>query len=228
MITLTLPEPKLHEFPLQADARQVRGGKKPTKLRGAVDLGEVISLPLEPSLAGDDAVLKHFLQQEGSGYRFHLLRLACGFRPGEGETFDQAWLEINLRREDGLPAPAPIAWSMDPRRLAKPVETTRTVKLGSKLEFLEGEIGVERKSSGERAFLEAFRAQEPRPFWEFKATGEVALAGSYLLHLVVRSPAAAPTGGEVSLSVGVKQAKYLLFYQEGVVAAHPALAFSLT
>lgn len=232
MINLDLPDPTLHEFSLRADQRQTRSLSGLKELRGAVDLGEVISVPLDASLAGDDALLKHFLQKEGDGYRFHLLRLVCGFRPGKGETFDRAWLTFDLRREDGGPANRPIAWSMEPERLSRPVEISTTVKLNSKLGFsgaeVGGEIGGGEKYSRDEVFLEAYKQQQATPFWEFRTTSKVDLQGSYRLSMVVRSPAAVVTGGEVSLSVGVKQTRYLLFYEEGKLQGHPALSFSLT
>jgi len=227
MISLALPEAELSTFALAASDRVSRREPSALRLDGTVEMGQVISIPLDISLAGDDSILKHFLQTEAECFRFHLLRFSCGFLPKEGEAFDRARLEISLRREDDVQTDAPIAWSMQPRRLSAQVENTKEVQIGSKLEILDLGVKVGRKTTQDESFLEAFGEQSPRPFWEFKQTSMVTLQGSFQLHLIVRSPRIASTRGEVSLSVIVRRTTYRLFYKDSLFPVQP-MTFRLT
>jgi hypothetical protein len=229
MLTLDLPEIELHEVALEPDSRRALRGEpeEDTTLRSRVELGQIVSVPLKADMAGDDPVLRHFLEAETADYKFHLVRLSCGFKPADGEKFSRAWLKVPLRREDGVMEPGPIAWSMAPLRQVKSVKVSTTAKIGSKLEILESGIEAGEEYERDEIFLEANKPQSSDPYWEFQKTDKVEIRGTFLLSLVVRSPTTSVIRGGVLLSVTVQHTRLLFLPVKSALGHLPDLSFRL-
>jgi hypothetical protein len=238
MITMELPEKiTWHETVLEPDESRITKGVDVAgagQLKGWVSLGEPVIFPITlDEVPEDDPDLRQFLAANGATYNFYMVHLACTFRPADGESFDKAWLAVDLSREDGLPQPQPIAWSMKPTKLDKLVEISRTVKLGATLKLAEIVVGPEagleqeRKWTGSEIFLEALNELQPNPIWEFSRTNSVEIRGGHRLVLVARTPKEAATQGAVSLSASVERKRLGIIPYRAAFPQAPDLAFRL-
>ncbi|MGI5375201.1 hypothetical protein ACQEV2_13315 [Streptomyces sp. CA-251387] len=181
---------------LQPDDRVTRGGERPDPVRGAVSLGLPVVQPITEDLAGDDAALRTLLGDRE--WSFHLVHLGATFTPSEDARFGQAWLTVQLRRDDGAEAEPPIVWSLTPQRAAQPVERPLSFTLGARLLF---EASIEVSTTGRRTevFVEGYGLQEPTCTWEFTPTSTDEVRGSQRLALVARTPRETAVTGAVDL-----------------------------
>lgn len=118
---------------LEPDGRVTRGSERPEPVRGAVSLGLPLVQPITSELAGDDAALRTLLDDQA--WSFHLVHLGATFSPHTDARFGQAWLTVQLSRDDGAEAQPPIVWSLTPQRSAQPIERPLSLTLGASLLF---------------------------------------------------------------------------------------------
>jgi hypothetical protein len=211
---------------LEPDARVTRGASRPDPVRGAVTLGLPVVQPINQKLVGDDAALLAFLTEEGSIWRFHLVYLACSFTPSDHASFGQAWLTVRMTRDDSLAEPPPIAWSLTPQRAERPVERSRTVRIGAKL-ALEIAAEVQTSAPHNEIFVQSYGLQEPTCSWEFTRTSLDEIRGTQRLALVARAPSDSAVTGTVELRATLgRQRLGLLTYRMALDSGSP-LSFTL-
>lgn len=236
MLTFDIPEPDWQSAALAPEDRSTKGSGPPPseRLRGWVALGEPVAIPLTLARVGADDDLRHFIEEAGATHAFHLVHLACSFRPADDEPFAKAWLAVSLARSEGDgEAPTPIAWSMQPQRLSDAVQAAQTVRLGGALKLFDNgpgiESGAETTESWTRhdPFLEAFNELRADPLWEFTRTARAAIRGQFRLTLVVRAPRDVPTAGEVSLATVVQRRHFGLIPYTATLDEKPTLRFTL-
>jgi hypothetical protein len=211
---------------LEPDARVTRGVNTPDPVHGAVSLGLPVVQAINEKLVGDDAALLAFLAEEGSGWRFHLVHLACSFTPGDHASFGQAWLTVRMTRDDGVTEPPPIAWSLTPQRAERPVERSRTVRIGAKL-AVEIAAEVQTSAPANEIFVQSYGLQEPTCSWEFTRTSLDAIRGTQRLALVARTPSESAVTGTVDLRATLSRQRLgLLTYRIALDSGSP-LSFTL-
>lgn len=167
-------------------------------IESTMSLGFPQAIELPPS-AGAAHGLELFA---GGPTAYHLVHLACSFEPRRRERFVRASLAIELKREDGLEDPPPIAWSMEPQCLAHVTELSRTQKVDASFKFLSVSLGGEMKSQRTECRIQAFNELQPNPRWEFRQSRGAQIRGTQRLVLVVQAPA--PTRAMVSLVADVR------------------------
>ena len=238
MITLELPPiTTWHEPILKPDESRITKALNMAELdqlTGWISLGEPIVLPITSKLVPeDDMALRQFLELNDASYKFFLIQLACTFKPPQDEWFKQAWMAVNLVREDNSPESQPIAWDMQPKLVAQPVEISSTVKLNASLKlaeiFLGAQAGVEqeKKWTESQIFLEALNELQSDPVWEFSRTVTAQIRGLHRFHLVVRAPRGAVTSGTVNLSATVERKRFLFITYQTNFSDAPQLTFRL-
>ncbi|MEO3749607.1 hypothetical protein [Streptomyces sp. B6B3] len=162
-------------------------------LAGRVLLGGPHAVPITPEFAAEDRELRLFVSQEAARAVYHLVRLTLNF-PDRPVTprLHRVDAAFELTAQDG--AEAPVAWSMTPSEVRDARQRVRHVALGPRLAFLgvEVELGEWSRTVTEQTgepFLQAQRAQTPRPGWRFTRTRAMPLTGDQSLAMVVRAPA---------------------------------------
>jgi hypothetical protein len=210
---------------LEPDGRVTRGQVKPETVRGAVSVGLPVVQPVTEELAAGDLALKTFLADQRSAWRFHLVHLGATFTPGD-DRFSQAWLAVRLARDDGANTPTPIVWSLTPQRAQRPVDRTRTLKLGAKLGF---EAAAEISTSGKREeiFVESYGLQEPACTWEFITTTLDEIRGTQRLAIVARIPSDAAVTGTVELRAILSRKRFGLFTYKAALDSGAPMSFTL-
>lgn len=187
---------------LMPDDRVTRGTDRPDPVRGAVSLGVPVTQPITAELAGADAALRALLDDRA--WAFHLVHLGATFTPGEDASFGQAWLTVRLARDDGAEIPPPIVWSLTPQRAERPVERSRSLKIGANLGF-EASVELGSTGTGSEVFVEGYGLQEPSCTWEFTPTSMDEVRGSQRLALVTRIPRDAAVTGSVDLRATLRR-----------------------
>jgi hypothetical protein len=169
-------------------------------LHGCFSIGTPVVQPFTDELAAQDKDLGQFLVRERD-YRFHLVHVACTFRPERDTPFEAASLQIRLQAEGGAEA---IAWSMSPERLTDSVHYSRKIGVTSELKVFE--VNAETEKSGETrdVYVEASGLLQSDPAWEFTRTDRVPISGSHRLFLVVRAPRDAVVTGDLELSMTLR------------------------
>jgi hypothetical protein len=186
-----------------------------------VTLGEPIVIHLSKKLLQKDADAAAHLEQSPDRM-FHLVRLACTFRPAADERFKEAWLRVLCE-----PAESTIAWSMLPHRDADLDESSHKVSLSADLKLLgvgaEPAVEASRTRKRIRPFIDALNLQQSDPQWQFKPTPARELEGSFPLALVLRSLKSKPCSGAISLRCVVERRRFLFTYVSATVGR--SLAF---
>lgn len=233
MISMEMPEPPQQDLtltPLDDDYRGAPpspGAAEP--LRRRVSVGGPVYRRVTVDTA-DDAELRYFLDHEAADSDFYALHLTCTLRPDADEPFIEALIELELVG-DGF-GRAPIAWSMQPDRLADVVEVTRTVSLGPtlKLQGFGADMKAERKQAAKRqqVFLEAMYELESTPSWGMYRTDAIELRGLYRFHLVVRAPKDSIVTGTTSVEAKVRRRRFgVVPYRAGLTDVPEPIAFTL-
>jgi hypothetical protein len=199
----------------------------PPELRDRLSLGEPLALPLTPDRTGEDAALRAFVEAEAATSGYWLVHLACTFTPADDERLERAWLTVSLERDDGAQAPGPIAWSMAPMRLERPLQRGRTLKIGANAAFASAGVETGTTTTGAAVYLAALNLQEPTPTWEFTRTAADEIRGATQLALVVRAPRAAPVSGTVELTAALRTRRFGLLPMRAETLARPAIGFRL-
>src|SRR5262245_51494157 len=121
MLEFSLPALSSNEIVLQPETRSVRKGREKATpiagehLRSRLTLGTPVAVRLTPKTVAGYPEAVAFLDQEKS-FGFYLVHLACTFHHQDSEPFEEAWLQVKLRRQDNLPDPPVIAWSLVPQK----------------------------------------------------------------------------------------------------------------
>jgi hypothetical protein len=163
MLQFSLPDLSSNEVILQPEIRTVKGS--------SLTLGTPVAVRLTPKTVASYPEAVAFLDQE-KRFGFYLVHLACSFHHQDAEPFEEAWLQVKLRRQNNLVEPPVIAWSLIPQKEEDTEEMFQSLKLGAKLKFVTGGFnsaaGVERKSKFRHSFLSAFGLQESEQYWYFR------------------------------------------------------------
>ncbi|MBP2325904.1 hypothetical protein JOF56_006289 [Kibdelosporangium banguiense] len=217
--------PGLTEAPavLEPDSRTTRGKAKAEPVHGVVSVGLPVVQAITPELAAGDLALQAFLAD--TAWTFHLVHLGATFAPGE-DRFGQAWLTVTLARSDGAATPPPIIWSLTPQRAQRPIEQSRSLKLGAKLGF-EASAEIVKSGKREEIFVETYGLQEPACTWEFTSTTLDQVRGTQRLALVARVPAGTPVSGSVELRATLSRKRLGLFPFKVAVSGGGPLGFTL-
>lgn len=168
---------------------------------------------IEVQDVADDPELQRFIGRESGRYAFHALRLACTFRPEDGEPFTECWVGIDLQRSDGSPDAPPLAWSMQPQRLHRVTQLSNKFTYSAQLKLPVAEFGVggehDASRDKETTYLQAYGELGASPWWElYRVEGTTELRGMQELRLVVRTPAGVPVDGEASIEAKVERRKH--------------------
>jgi hypothetical protein len=226
---MELEIPLLRDIPavLEPDIRATRGDRElADPIAGACSVGEPIVHAVTTELAGADTALTAFIQQTSSTWQFHVVFLGCSFNAPDGMHFDKAWLTVHLERADGA-VPAPIAWSIDPLRLARAVERTRSISLGASLGIGKASVDVSSTGQADELFVEAFGLQESACTWEFSRTTAEIISGTQRLVLVTRSPVDAPSAGRVEIRATLSRRRFSVIPYRVTTPERPYVCFEL-
>ena len=163
---------------------------------------------------------------------FNLVTLSCTFYPSKKEPFEEAWLGVQLDSKASNPRAVPIAWSMKPLHDSDLVEEAGTIKLEAGLKFfdaVEPKLGFELGDKVQRHenFLTAYGLQQSLPYWNFRATSQRQLEGSFRLALVIRKDKASAASGRISAKATVRKTAALIFTYTASVEPSSSLAFDL-
>jgi hypothetical protein len=202
--TLLVPEERVT---LGAGGKAIGGGQ----LAQRILIGGPVVVPITPEQAsGADDVLET-LATHSERFRFHMVVLGCTFAPKESERFERAWVQVKLSTAADEAA---IGWSMLPERETQAHRDTRQVELAASLKFVTAKVSGGSERESEDAFVEALNILMDSPTWRFTRVHNHELEGAHRLVLVVRSPAAAQTDGDVRLrAVLNRKALGLLSYR---------------
>jgi hypothetical protein len=226
MLELTAELGQTERFALVEEPRVTRNeGRLPLHLDGWIEISQPAVIPLTEALIGDDKELAAFWAAEKNKYRYDYVALACSFGPAADQPFTRAWVEVGLT--SGGAGEKPIAWSMAPREVIDATKVTQTGKIGAKLEFLSGEVQEQTERQAKEWFLRAFRERTGQPYWEFRHTVQSPIAGSWQLHLVVRSPTGSVGEGRMTLRAVVARRTFLIFRKDQSFGEPASVVFTL-
>ena len=220
---------------LALDKRDGKGSSPPTFVPSVLQQRFTIGLPqvlgLTPESLKDDPEAAAFMETV-STVTFDLVTLSCTFYPSNNESFEEAWLGVQLHSEGSSPPGVPIAWSMKPLHDSDLVEESGTIKLEAGLKFLnavEPKLGVEFGDKVQRheSFLTAFGLQQSQPYWYFHKTSQRQLEGSYRLALVIRRDRSTTASGGISAKATVRKTAALIFTYKTSVEPSSLLSFDL-
>jgi hypothetical protein len=176
----------------------------PTRKTPVVDVDEVVtiggpvSVPVKLEDIPEDDEARPFIADRADEFAFYLLHLSCTVPPRDGDQLTQVSLEFDLSRADGK-LPGPTAVSMTPERLDKPVELSRTIKLGAALKAIDAEVQRVEKSVKDEVYLQALNLHRSDPGWQLYRTPLVPIRGMQKFVMVVQAPKVTVNG-----SLGVK------------------------
>lgn len=169
-------------------------------------LGTPDVLVLTPATTDDDQRLRDRLAQETSAI-FANLQLACSFEPAQEWKFDSARLTVKLARADGLPAPAPIAYSLRPLTEHDGTARENNVEIGADVKFVTVKAG-EKQTRGGDVFVRGYGLQESTSYWQFTPTRNRRLEGSFWLWLIAKAPVETDLAITSSLHVQVSSRRW--------------------
>jgi hypothetical protein len=225
---LEIPELEQVDAVLRPGGDITRGGATPVEVDGRLSLGEPVALAMTPEFASGDEVLRAFVEAEADVSRYWLVHLACTFVAGGNEPLYKAWLAVELASADRAASSAPIAWSMTPMRLARPSQSSRTLKLGTDAKFAQASVEAGRTTETSLVYLEALHLRESTPTWEFSRTSADEIHGTMLMALVVRAPASVAVDANVQLTAVVRSRRFGVVPFRAELRDRPRLAFRLT
>ncbi|WP_052850415.1 hypothetical protein [Streptomyces avicenniae] len=134
-----------------------------------------------------------FVAAEAPHSDFHLLSLACTFRPpANGAPLVEAAFGLRLASPGEPPERQPIAWSLSPKARTRPVERRTAVSFTAQLALVEAGVEVGPGSAGEDLFVTGMGERDGDPEWRFRAVPDHPLIGDETLTTVVRAAAGAP------------------------------------
>jgi hypothetical protein len=159
----------------------VAGAEQPRASLGSPD----VLILTETASEGDPRLQARL--REGDRLVFANVQLACSFYPTDDWVFSSARLIVELAREDGRLAPAPIAYSLQPLSDRDGSAREQSVEVGADMKFVSVRGGEKSVAPGEE-FVRGYGLQESVSYWEFTATQHQPLEGSFVLWLIARAP----------------------------------------
>jgi hypothetical protein len=179
---------------------------------GIVTLGVPQAVELASAPSGDSTGLMHFLEIPETMHYF-LVYLACSFhRAARWGRLLNASLKVTLTREDGIPEPTPLAWSMEPICLPHITELSRSQRIDASFKVISASVGREQKSTETRCLVRAFNELQPDPRWEFRPTKDVEILGTQRLMMVVQTPERF-VNGEISLTAQLQSRRRSMMFR---------------
>jgi hypothetical protein len=232
MKELILPDTDFTRYDLAEVTRRTRSsvsaGSTGKRLKSWIGLSRVSHIRLrEGDLNSDQELLLFLRSDEATGNAYHYVKLGCSFGPEDNEAFERATLGVSLRRMDDGAQPQPVAYSMFPLNAFDPVEVTSTAKLGAAFQLFSSELSGSEKRKHKEPFITAYREGESEPFWEFTATESTPLAGSYRLHMIVRTPLGVGVEGRIELAPFVAYRRFMLIPTTAPLEDTPEQLFRL-
>jgi hypothetical protein len=207
---MRFPVPKLDYADVILEPRVTRADREDdtVALEHWLELGYPVPVALTSQRTAGDEALKAFVEGDTEA-RYWLVHLACTFSPPQGRRLEQAWFTVGLKRDDGE-APPPIAWSMTPAHLERPLSHEDGVEVGAGAKFVTVRAQSKRTVAGGDTYVEAFGLQQEDAVWEFTRTRTHEISGSTALALVARCPAGAAVTGVVELTATVRDRRNVL------------------
>lgn len=203
---ITLPKLAWQALALEPQSVATRAGPHDDRaLQELIQLGGPVSVPVTADDLADDAEAAVFVRARAGDFSFHVVHLACAFRPLEDEPFLTVTVGLDLLRGDDSDGARPIALSMKPIHLGEPVEVSRTIRLGAALKIIEPGVEAAETRHFDDPFLEGMNELRPDPVWELRRTKHTEIRGSQRFVLVVQSPRDAGARGSVALSAKVRR-----------------------
>ena len=193
-----------------------------SKLAGLLTVAGPVTAPIGPGDV-DDPDLKVFVQNARGRYSYYAVRLACSFRPADGEPFTEALVSIDLAG-----AEAPVAWSIDPVRLDQVGDISSKFTFGAQLKLLtvtfERGVGHQAKEPS----VLGYGVLSAEPYWELYRVAGADLRGTQLFKLVVQAAAGAVVDGTASIQAKIQRRRYgLMKYVVEVPGNPPGISFRL-
>jgi hypothetical protein len=179
-------------------------------VRSRVSLGRTVGVKLTPERVQADPGLTEYLSMERDA-SFFAVGFACSFFEREGERVEDAQLSVELSSTSG----PPIAWSMDPVRLARkpavaPTKVDAKTALQIPFEFgpkLELAVSADVNVS-DKWYVLASGLRESVPDWQLRRVAGQDLDGYHELKLIVRAPhdAVITVRSELTATIGLPRA----------------------
>lgn len=206
---ITLPKLPWQELALDPQEAVTRGDEHDERsLEELIAVGGPMSVPVTAADLSEDGDAALFVRAREASFSFHLVHLACAFRPPADEPFLSATVQVQLSRGDGASSALPIALSIKPLRLGEPVEISRSVRLGASLKIFESGVEQAETRTFDEPFLEGLNELRPDPRWELRRTRHTEIRGSQRFVLVVQSPKGGQGRGVVHVSATVKRKRF--------------------
>jgi hypothetical protein len=206
---ITLPKLPWQELALDPEGAVTRAVEHDDRsLEELIAVGGPVSVPVTAGDLTEDEEAAVFVRARESSFSFHLVHLACAFRPTDDEPFLTATVRMQLSRGDGASSPLPIALSIKPLRLGEPVEISRSVRLGASLKIFDAGAEKAETRTFDDLFLEGLNELRPDPSWELRRTRHTQIRGSQRFVLVVQSPKGCRGRGVVEVSATVKRKRF--------------------
>jgi hypothetical protein len=233
-LTIELEDPPSREVSLEPDVTRMRRASVPAEylepLTSRLSMGGPVVRRIS-SGSTDDVELERFLAEEAADSDFYLLRLTCTLRGDADEPFTEVLLGVALSAADAA-FEAPIAWSMEPSRLAEAVEISKSIRFGPSLKILgvglESQLEMSEKRQRDEVFVEALYELESTPTWAMYPTGSTALRGLHRFNLVVKAPRGSTTLGEVAATARIERKRFGVIAYQAVWGGAPApITFAL-
>jgi hypothetical protein len=190
-----------------------------------VEITTPLMTPLTSKLAAPDNELAAFWKAESGRFKYDYITFRTTFMPTERSRFERAWIEIQLDSEKGNEGP--IAWSLAPDQIVDITKLTSTAKIGGKFQLLKAEMGAEVGKEAKEYVLRAWREHTSAPFWELTRTDTTILAGTFRLHLIVRSPANTQSTGQISARAVIGKKTFWIVTSDPAAPLGNAVEFTL-
>jgi hypothetical protein len=229
MIELEVPTLSMHTVSLEPMIQTTKGvPSNRVPLEKQVQLAEPFVRAITLDSVVNDPELVEFLKGETGTFMYYRVHLGCSFQPDQSDSFEQATLEVTLKRADGVSEPLPSTWSMFPQRDIDIVEETQSIKLTSSLQLIGIQLdkGVNRNVQEE--FVVPMGQQIPNPRWVFSETSSRRIFGFYPCTLIIRVPHGVTAQGAVGLSTIVRRMALKLFPYRAVGPDGVPFSFTLT
>jgi hypothetical protein len=202
----------------------------PSVLGKRFSIGAPQILNLTPEYLHDDPDAAAFMSQDDL-VAFDLLSLSCTFHQCDREPFEKAWVGVQLQNENN-DKPAAIAWSMKPLHDDDLISESGKLKLEAGLKFsnaAEPTVGIEFGNESQRkvGFLTGFGQQESSSYWQFCATQQRQIVGSYRLALIIQRRKKVVIRGAVSAKATVRQSAAWVFTYTTSIGSQIWLPFTL-
>jgi hypothetical protein len=220
-----VPDLEYEDVVLEPRATRADREEDAVALECWLKLGYPVPVALTPQRTAGDEALSAFVEGDADA-RYWLVHLACTFSPPEGRRLEQAWFTVRLERDDGG-APPPIAWSMTPVHLERPLSHEGGVEVDAGAKFVTVKAQRKRTVEGGDTYLEAFGLQQHDAVWEFTRTRTHEISGSTALALVARCPAGAAVTGAVELTATVRDRRNALRSVRSRVRSGDRFTFTL-